>query len=91
MGERWAAEWPKEWLQKGRQEGLAQGRREGGVDLLVRQAELRFGRDVGERAGALLADTEEWDRLAEVGDLIIRAESGAELLRRLASVVCPPN
>ena len=103
LGERWAAEWPKEWVQKGRMEGLAQGRkegvvqgrregvvqgrREGGVDLLVRQAALRFGGKVGEQAGALLSDTDDWGRLAEVGELIIHTESGAELLRRLTVLV----
>ena len=83
LGERWATEWPKEWVQK----GVEQGRREGGVDLLVRQLALRFGGDVGEQARTLLAEADDWDRLAEAGDLIIRTDTGAELLRRLAAIV----
>lgn len=86
LGERWATEFPKHWRHEGRQEGLAEGRREG-VELLLRQAALRFGEEVGEQVRALLAETDDWDRLAEGGELIIRAESGAELLHRLVSVV----
>ena len=102
LGERWAAEWPKEWLQKGREEGLAQGRREGvvqgrregvvqgrreGVDLFVRQVALRFGGEVGARAEELLADSDDWDRFSEASELIVRAENGPELLRRLTAIV----
>ena len=82
LGERWAAEWPKEWVQKGREEG----RREG-VDLFVRQVALRFGGEVGARAKVLLAETDDWDRFSEVSELIVRAESGPELLRRLTAIV----
>ena len=94
LGERWAAEWPKEWLQKGREEGLAQGRREGvvqgrreGVDLFVRQVALRFGGEVGARAEELLADSDDWDRFSEASELIVHAENGPELLRRLTAIV----
>ena len=83
LGERWAAEWSREWVQK----GVVQGRREGGVDLFVRQVALRFGGDVGEQARALLAEADDWDRLAEAGDLIIRTDTGTELLRRLTAIV----
>ena len=103
LGERWAAEFPRWWrqqgfaqgwkegLEQGRQEGLAQGRREGSADLLVVQVGLRFGHEAGEEARALLAEAEDWDRLANVGDLIVRTESSAEFLRRLVSIVRRPN
>ena len=100
LGERWAVEFPKHWRREGRQEGLAQGRREGvaqgrreGVererDLLRRMAAVRFGRSVGEQARALLAEIDDWDRLAEVGELIAGADRGEDLLRLMRSLPRP--
>ena len=94
LGERWAVEFPKHWRREGRQEGLAQGRREGVErerDLLGHQVAYRFGDEAGEQVRALLAEIDDWDRLAEVSDLVIRTQSGAELLRRLAAVVRRSN
>ena len=100
----WSREWVQKGLQEGlaqgrregvvqgREEGVAQGREEGVErerDLLRRLAALRFGGEVGEQARALLAETDDWDRLAEGGELIIRAESGAELLRSMVAIVRP--
>ena len=100
LGERWAAEFPKHWRREGRQEGLAQGRKEGvaqgrreGVErereLLRRMAAVRFGRRVGEQARALLAEIDDWDRLAEVGELIAGADRGEDLLRLMRSLPRP--
>ena len=70
------AQWPEQW----RQEGVAQGRREEATDrlawergMLSRQATLRFGRSVGDQIRTLLNDTEDWDQLAEVAELVISA------------------
>ena len=90
LGERWAAEWSREWVQK----GVEQGRREGVErerDLLRRMTALRFGGDVGEQAGALLAEADDWDRLSEFGELIARSESGEELLRLMRPILRPPH
>ena len=93
LADRWA-EWPKQWhregVAEGRREGVAEGRREGVAHeraLLRRLAALRFGDEVGERADALLADTNDWDRLSEVGDLIVRTDSGTDFLRRLTATI----
>ena len=87
-----AAHWPDEWLQKGRREGVAVGRREGIVEglqheraLLRRLADLRFGTHVADRLEATLTNIDDWDQLAQAGELIFRAKTGAELTRRMAT------
>ena len=80
-----AAEWPKQWLREGREQGLAEGR-EQGVDqqraLLCRQAAARFGADTAARLTDVLAPITDPDRLAEIGDWLVRCDTGAEFLRR---------
>ena len=81
------AQWPEQW----RREGVEVGRREGVAQehraalareraLLRRLASARFGDAVGMRVAALLEDFVDWDRLAAVGELIVRAGSARELL-----------
>ena len=81
-----AAEWPKQWLREGREQGLAEGR-EQGVDqqraLLCRQAAARFGADTAARLTDVLAPITDPDRLAEIGDWLVRCDIGAEFLARL--------
>ncbi|MYE23487.1 MAG: Rpn family recombination-promoting nuclease/putative transposase [Gammaproteobacteria bacterium] len=93
LAERWA-EWPKQWhregVAEGRREGVAEGRREGVArdrELLCRQVAVRFGSAVGERTRALLAGVDDWDCLSEVGDLVVRADTGADFLQRLIATV----
>ena len=85
-----AAEWPKQWLREGREQGLAEGREQGleqGVDqqraLLCRQAAARFGADTAARLTDVLAPITDPDRLAEIGDWLVRCDTGAEFLARL--------
>ena len=73
------AQWPEQW----RRESVAQEHRAALVReraLLRRLASARFGDAVGMRVGALLEDFIDWDRLAAVGELIVRASSARELL-----------
>ena len=88
-----AAEWPKQWLREGREQGLAEGREQGleqgieqGVDqqraLLCRMAAARFGADTAARLTDVLAPITDPDRLAEIGDWLVRCDTGAEFLRR---------
>ena len=84
------AEWPKQWLREGREQGLAEGREQGfeqGVAqqraLLCRQAAARFGADTAARLTDTLAPITDPDRLAEVGDWLVRCDTGAEFLAHL--------
>ena len=81
-----AAEWPKQWLREGREQGLAEGR-EQGVDqqraLLCRMAAARFDADTAARLTDVLAPITDPDRLAEIGDWLVRCDIGAEFLARL--------
>ena len=85
------AEGRREGVAEGRREGVAEGRREGVAQehraalareraLLRRLASARFGDAVGMQVGALLGDFADSDRLAAVGELIVRAGSARELL-----------
>lgn len=76
------AEWPAQWRAEGRSEGVAAQRA-----LLRRQAEGRFGDAVGGQVEALLSDVEDWDRLAAVGELIVRVDSESELIDGVARVL----
>ena len=87
----WPEQWRREGVEVGRREGVAEGRREGVAQehraalarertLLRRQAAARFGNAVGARVGDLLEDIGDPDRLAAVGELVVRAGSARELL-----------
>ena len=92
------AEWPKQWLREGREqgmrEGIEQGVREGieqGVEeglvheraLLRRQAASRFGAQTAERLSGVLARISDPEALAEVGEWLVRCETGSEFLARV--------
>ena len=84
------AQWPEQW----RQEGIAEGRQAAEARraaqeraLLRRLATVRFGSTAGERVAALLGNTEDWDRLSTVAELIVTAEDGADLASRAATVL----
>ena len=80
-----AAEWPKQWLREGREQGLVEGRAQG-VDqqraLLCRQAAARFDADTAARLADLLAPMADPERLAEIGDWLVRCDTAAEFLAR---------
>ena len=83
------AEWPKQWLREGREQGVVEGRAQGlsqGVEqqraLLCRQAEARFDAATAARLADLLASMAEPERLAEVGDWLVRCDTAATFLAR---------
>ncbi len=87
-------EWPVRWCR----EGVAQGRREGVAEgvaqqraVLRRQAAQRFGDAVGGELEAMLRDTEDWDRLGAVADLILSADGGSDFKARVAGVLRRPE
>ena len=78
-------QWRQEALDEGRRRGIAEGMSEGMSHeraLLRRLAARRFGVPAGAALAALLANEEEAERLAEVGDLVVDCTSAEELLRR---------
>ena len=79
------AEWPKQW----HREGVVQGRREGQRTVLRHLAAKRFGDAVGAELDALLGDTDDWDRLAAVSDLIVTADVGTELIDGATGILRP--
>ena len=90
------AEWPKQWLQEGREQGIAEGREQGvaegreqGVDqqraLLCRLAAARFDADTATRLADLLAPIVDPERLAEVGDWLVRCDTAAAFLAHIDS------
>jgi len=79
------AEWPKQWLREGREQGVAEGL-EQGVDqqraLLCRLAAARFDADTAARLADLLAPIADPERLAEVGDWLVRCDTAAAFFAR---------
>ncbi len=75
------AEWPKQWLQEGIEQGLAHERA-----LLRRQAATRFGAETAERLSGVLAGIADPEGLAEVGEWLVRCETGSEFLSRVGPV-----
>ena len=76
-------QWRQEALDEGRRQGISEGER----TLLRRQAAGRFGVATGNALAALLANEEDAERLAEVGDLVVDCASAEELLRRGRSLL----
>ena len=81
------------WVVRTKAEGRAEGEavalaRERA--LLRRLATLRFDVGTGDRLAVLLAEVTDPDRLAEVGEWIIRCEDGAALLARVGASLLEP-
>ena len=93
----WPKQWLREGHEQGVAEGRAQGRAQGvaegreqgltqGVDqqraLLCRQAAARFDADAAARLADLLAPIADPERLAEVGDWLVRYDTAAAFFAR---------
>ena len=96
------SEWPKQWVREGREQGLREGIEQGleqgierGIEqgraeeraLLARMAASRFGTDAAERLSAVLADVVDPERLAEVGEWLVRCGTAEEFLARAESAL----
>ena len=86
------SEWPKQWVREGREqgmrEGIEQGIEQGRAEeraLLRRMAASRFGADTAERLSGMLAGIADPERLAEVGEWLVRCETAEEFLARTES------
>ena len=83
------AEWPKQWLQEGREQGVREGIEQGLAHeraLLRRQVASRFGAETAERLSVMLAGIADPEALAEVGEWLVRCETGNEFLARVGPV-----
>ena len=77
------SEWPKRWVREGRVQGMRAGIEQGRAEeraLLARMAAARFGADTSERLSAVLAEVADPERLAEVGEWLVRCETAKEFL-----------
>ena len=70
-----AAEWPKQWLREGLEQGIDQQRA-----LLCRQAGARYGDDTAARLAEVVGPITEPERLAEIGEWLVRCDTAAEFL-----------
>ena len=72
-------------LEQGREEGLEQGCEEI-RNMHVRMARARFGERDSERLAVLLRQVKSLALLGKVGDIVVAAETGEELLARVADL-----
>ena len=84
------AEWPKQWLREGHEQGREQGLAHERA-LLRRQAASRFGEETAERLSGMLAHIADWEALAEIGDWLVRCETGSEFLARVDPATGGPD
>ena len=75
------AQWPKQWFQEGREEGREEGL-EHERALLRRMTTSRFGAGTAERLSETLARVADPDRLADIGEWLVRCDTGEEFLAR---------
>ena len=73
------AQWPRQWFQEGLEQGLRHERA-----LLRRMATSRFGARTAERLSETLARIADPDRPADVGDWLVRWDTGDEFLARVS-------
>ena len=84
----WPAQWIREGMEQGREQGLAQGLKQGLEHeraLLRRMATSRFGETTAERLSGTLARITDPDLLADIGDWLVRCDTGEEFLARTDS------
>ncbi len=101
----WPRQWRQEGLEQGIKQGIERGIEQGiergieqgierGIEqqraLLRRLAGSRFGAGAAERLTPVLERIADPERLAEVGDLIVRCETGDELLARADAAQAEP-
>ena len=80
------AEWPKQWFREGHEQGVREGIEQGLEHeraLLRRLAVSRFGAGTAERVSGVLAGIADPEGLAEVGEWLVRCETGDEFLARV--------
>ena len=77
------AEWPKQWFREGHEQGVRKGIEQGLEHeraLLRHLAASRFGAETAERLSETLAGIADPEVLTEVGEWLVRCETGSEFL-----------
>ena len=74
-------------VERGVRRGIAQGRAEGGVQIISRQAALRFGTATAKRLDGLLKNRATPQDLDTLGTWILECGNGGELLSRVSSLL----
>ena len=72
------SEWPRQWRQEGIEQGLEQQRA-----LLRRLAATRFGDHAAERLAPVLTGIADPNRIAEIGEWLVRCDTATEFLTRI--------
>ena len=85
LGDR-MAQWPERYREEGRRAECSRGRA-----IIRRMAVVRFGDGVGEQIEALFANTDDWDPISTVAELVVTAKSGTDLLDDTAAILHPPE
>ena len=88
--EAWFADGLKAGVEQGLERGLEQGLERGLEQqrgLLGRQAAAKFGAETAARLAPLLAEAADWATLAEMGEVVLAAGDGAELLARTRALL----
>ena len=83
-------EWSEQLIRQGREQGREQGLAHERA-LLHRQAASRFGADTAERMAAVLAGISDPERLAEVGEWLVRCDTGDTFLARITPPATEPD
>ena len=73
-------EWPKPYIRQGFEQAMAHERQ-----LLRHLAATRFDAATADRLAAAIGDEADPQRLMEVGEAIVRCNTGSELLRKIDS------
>ena len=84
----WPAQWIREGMEQGREAGLAQGLEQGLEHeraLLRRMVTSRFGETTAERLSGTPARITDPERLADIGDWLVRCDTEEEFLHRVGS------
>ena len=95
-------QWPVQWMQEGREQGieqgLAQGREQGreqGLEhervLLRRMTATRFGESAAQRVSGTLARIADPERLAELGEWLVRCDTAEAFLARAGALPDGPS
>ena len=85
-------EWRKPYIQQGREEGIRMGREQGISQVMEHERQLlrhlaavRFNSATADRLAASIGGEADPQRLMEVGEAIVRCNTGSELLRKIDS------